>query len=421
MPGTAKTDRFDGVLITAALLGANAASYVFTIVAARLLAPSTFGELSALLALLVVGIVPAMSLQAAGALRIARAAPGNRSESAELVGLGLAVSAVSLLCALVVSPALVALLHLDGYWPALWLALALTPLTVLGLFHGLLQGARRFGALALLVGMEALGKVGGGLAGLLLGRDSTSALAGTVIGSAVVAVAGWLLCGRPRPSRPRRHAGGEVLHAAQAMLALVLLVNLDLVLARHHLPARDAGAYAIGSVVTKVAYWLPQAVGVIVLPKLVHSAARHAALLAALATCAALNALVVLGAALFGPTAMGMIGGRAYAGNSLPLWQFALVGAFLSLVQLLLFARIASADRRSTVAVWVVVAVEIALISLWLNDSPTQVVAAASVATGLLVVVGAVVEFRAQRSNGSKQDATTAATATSSAPWTTGP
>lgn len=415
----------DGLLITAALLGANVVSYVFTIVAARILTPSIFGELSALLALLVIGIVPAMSLQAASALRIARSEPGDRRETSALLGLGLVVSALSTACAFALAPVLVTLLHLDGYWPALWLAVSLAPLTALGLFHGLLQGARRFGGLALLVGMESLGKVGGGLAGLLIGGDSTSALAGTAIGSAAVALVGWLLCGRPVPTRPRRRAGWEVLHAAQAMLALVLLVNLDLVLARHHLPARQAGEYAVGAVITKVAYWLPQAVGVIVLPKLVHAGARRTALPAALGICAALDALVVLGAALFGPTAVRMIGGGAYAGEAVPLWQFALVGSFLALVQLLLFARIASADRRSTTAVWVAVAVEVLLISLWLNDSMAQVVTAASIATGLLVLIGGVIESRdAQRpegANGLKQAATSAATATSKAPWTSGP
>lgn len=422
MSGKAPESRsLDGLLITAALLGANVVSYVFTIVAARILAPSVFGEISALLALLVVGVVPAMGLQAAGALRIARAERGRRgTESSTLFGLTLAVSGLSGLVALALSPALVALLHLDGYGPALWLAVALVPLTTLGLFHGRLQGARRFGGLALLVGMESLGKVGGGLAGLVIGGTSTSSLAGTAIGSMAVAVVGWLLCGRPVPARPRRRAAWETLHAAQAMLALVLLVNIDLVLARHHLPPRQAGEYAVGAVITKVAYWLPQAVGVIVLPKLAHADARRTALPMALGICAALDALVVLGAALFGPTAVGMIGGAAYVDAAVPLWQFALVGSFLALVQLLLFARIASADRRSTTAVWVAVAVEVLLISLWLNDSMAQVLAAASIATGLLVLIGGVIESReAQRSagaNGLKQAATNAATATSNAP-----
>ncbi len=411
------TGRVDGLLVTAGLFAANVASYAFTAVAARALTPAVFGELSALLALLVVGIVPAVSLQTAVALRIARA--GSR-ETPALLGLGLSVAVGWTALGVLVAPALVPLLHLDGVAPALWLAASLAPLTVLGLFHGLLQGRRRFRALAALVCLEGTGKIGGGAAGLLLGGSSEAALAGTASGSAAVALVGWLVCGRPRPARPQRHSAAEALHAAQAVLALVLLVNLDLVLARHHLTGPQAGQHAVGSVVTKIAYWLPQAVGVLALPRLADPAARRGVLPLALAVCAALDAAVVLGAALFGPAAVVLIGGGAYAGTPVPVWCFALTGSFLALVQLLLFAALAGADRGATAAVWLAVGLEIVLVAGWLHDSPAAVVAAACVATGLLVLAGVALEHRArQRSspaNGPKQEDTTADTAISRAP-----
>lgn len=383
------TARLDALLITGALLGANAASYVLTIAAARALAPAVFGELSALLALVVIGVVPAMSLQTVAALRVTTLGPRP------LFGLGLTVSAGMTVLTLSMSPLLTRLLHLDGPWPSIWLALSLAPLTVLGTCHGLLQGNRRFGALALLVSLEGLGKVGGGLLGLLVDRSSTAVLAGTAIGSFLVVVTGWTLCGRPRPARPE--GGAEVLHASQAMLALVLLVNLDLVLARHQLTPHEAGEYAVGAVVTKIAYWLPQAVGVLVLPRMVDASERRRTLPKALAICAGLDALVVAGAALFAPLGVRLIGGAAYRGDAVPLWEFALVGSCLALVQLLLFARIASGDRRSTSAVWVAVAIEVGLITLWLNDSVGQVVTGALLATATLVGAGAVIERRGSR------------------------
>ncbi|WP_329792435.1 polysaccharide biosynthesis protein [Lentzea sp. DG1S-22] len=382
------TTRLDALLITGALLGANAASYVLTIAAARALAPAVFGELSALLALVVIGVVPAMSLQTVAALRVTSLGPRP------LFGLGLAVSAGMTVLTLALVPLLARLLHLDGPWPVVWLALSLAPLTVLGVLHGLLQGTHRFGALALLVSLEGLGKVGGGVTGLWLSPSSTSVLAGTAIGSFLVVLTGWRLCGGPRPARP---AGGpDVLHASQAMLALVLLVNLDLVLARHQL-AGQAGGYAVGAVVTKIAYWLPQAVGVLVLPRMAVADDRRRMLPKALAVCAGLDAFVVAGCALFGPLGVSLIGGSNYHGDSIPLWQFALVGSCLALVQLLLFSRIASGDRRSTVAVWIAVAAEVALITVWLNGSVGQVVTGALLATAGLVVAGTVIEARGSR------------------------
>ncbi|TWP54268.1 polysaccharide biosynthesis protein [Lentzea tibetensis] len=388
------TARLDALLITGALLGANAASYVLTIAAARALAPAVFGELSALLALVVIGVVPAMSLQTVAALRVTTLGPRP------LFGLGLSVSAGMTVLTLSLAPLLSRLLHLDGPWPIVWLALSLAPMTVLGVCHGLLQGNHRFGALALLVALEGLGKVGGGLAGLLIHPTSTSVLAGTAVGSLLVVLTGWTLCGRPRPTRPS--GGAEVLHASQAMLALVLLVNLDLVLARHQLLGHEAGEYAVGAVVTKIAYWLPQAVGVLVLPRMADPDERRRTLPVALAVCAGLDAIVVAGCALFAPLGVGLIGGDGYRGDAVPLWEFALVGSCLALVQLLLFARIASGDRRSTGAVWIAVAVEITLITMWLNGSTGQVVTGALLATAGLAGAGAVIEGRSMGRNAAR-------------------
>src|SRR4051812_49540534 len=55
-------------LVSIAFLGTNALAYVFTVLAARVLAPAAFGELAALLGVLLVGSVPGTGLQTAGAL-----------------------------------------------------------------------------------------------------------------------------------------------------------------------------------------------------------------------------------------------------------------------------------------------------------------------------------------------------------------
>ncbi|WP_290058199.1 polysaccharide biosynthesis protein [Amycolatopsis solani] len=386
-------NRVAAILVSLALAGNNAASYVLSLAAARILAPGAFGELSSLLAVLVIGVVPAMGLQTVVALRVARSSSPARGP---LFALGLMTSGIVATAALTLSPLLVLLLHLGSLTPALLVTAALGPLTLLGLFHGLLQGAHRFARLAGLIALEGCGKVGGSLLGLLLTGSTTGALAGTAFGSVVVVVVAWQLCGRPRPRWADRH-GGEVLHTAQAMLALVLLVNLDLVLARHTLPAGSAGEYALGAIVTKIAYWLPQAVGVLVLPRFALSAGRRRVLPVALAVCACLDAVVLLVSVAVGPSLLGLIGGSRYAGSVMPVWPFALAGSMLALVQILLYARLADGDRRVTVLMWTAVAAEAALILLWLHGSATQVVTAAACCAGGLAVAGAMLELRARR------------------------
>ncbi|SDI50545.1 Membrane protein involved in the export of O-antigen and teichoic acid [Actinokineospora alba] len=387
--------RFDAVLVAGALGVNNVASYLLTLVAARLLVPAAFGELGSLLAVLVIGAVPALGLQTVVALRVAGdTSPGPPGP---LTALGFGTSVSIMVVALLSTPLFVWLLHLDGPGAMLFLALALGPITLNGLWYGTLQGAQRFGTMSRLVVTEGAGRIGGTLVGLMITRTPTGALAGAAAGAVVVAFVGWLICGKPRPTRLDIAHVRDVLHAAQALLALVLLVNLDLVLARHTLPEDVAGAYAVGAVLTKIAYWLPYAIAIVVLPKLASDEGRRRVIPLALGLCAVLNVIVVGGSALFGELGVRLIGGAKYASSVVPLWEFALVGSLLSLVQILLFSRIASADRRSTVLTWVAVLVEIGLVLVWLNGSLTNVVTAAVIATGALAVAGAVVELRSRR------------------------
>lgn len=396
-PGLLRGVRVAALLVSVAVAGNQAASYLLNVAAARLLAPAAFGELGSLLAVLVVGAVPAMGLQTVSALRVARIRERNpltARDNGQLLMLGLATSATITVVTLAAAPLLMLLLHLDSVLPVVLVAGSLSSITLIGLSYGTLQGSGRFTAMAGLLVFEAFGRIGGTVVGLVVFRDATGALAGTAVGALVVALAGWVVCGRARPVRHERGHVGEVVHVVQAMLALVLLVNLDLVLARHNLPADDAGEYAVGAIVAKIAYWFPQAVAILVLPRLASAGQRRRVVPIALGICAALDALVVLGASAFGPTVVSLVGGADYAANPFPVWPFAVVGSMLSLVQILLFSRIASADRRSTALIWLAVVVEIALVTFWLNDGMLAVVTAAMIATGLLVCSGAVIELR---------------------------
>lgn len=383
----------DAVVVSAALIGANAAMYLLNILAARLLVPSAFGELGSLLAVLVVGVVPAMGVQMAVALKTARAVTAGEpwdGRTGATLGLGLTAAVVVAGCGLLASPGLVALLHLDSAAAPIWLACALFPLTLIGTFHGILQGARRFGALARLVALEGVAKAGGAFAGLLLTGTATCALAGTAIGAVVVAVIGWLICHRPRLVRPEPGSLSAVLHAIAGLAGIVVLVNLDLVLARHHLPAAAAGGYAVGAIVTKVAYWLPQAIGVLALPRLADQHRKARTVLLALSICATINVLFVVGTALLPGPVIALIGGAQYGG--IPVWLYAMTGSLFSLVQLLLYSRIASSDRATTIAVWAAVGLELVLITQWLNGSMQEVITAALLTAVTLFAAGAAIE-----------------------------
>jgi len=215
------------------------------------------------------------------------------------------------------APLVAHVLHVTDTGAVVWLAVALAPLTLNGLWQGLLQGAERFVRYGAFVTGDAVTRVGGALTGLAVTGTSSGAMTGIALGATVSTGVGWVMCGRPVPTRFRGKRLGEVAHAAQALLAVVVLINLDLVLARHVLPGAS-GEYAVGAVLTKIAYWLPHAIAVLLLPRLT-GAGRARAMAGGLAVCAALDGVVVLATVLFGPELFVLVGGQSYVDSALPL------------------------------------------------------------------------------------------------------
>ena len=385
-----------GVIVTLATFASHLLGYLLNLLAARWLGPAGYGAVAALLGLLIVGTVPAMGLQAVGALQVARAkSPAARAAvERRLLHSGLTVgAAVSALAAIAAVP-LATFLHLSSPIAVAYMAAALMPLTLVGVCQGVLQGEERFPALASLFVVAGIGKVGGGLAGIIVRPSPAGLLLGAATGSALAAAYGWWLAVRRRPSRAGEGVWHDLVHSTHALLAIFLLANLDVVLARHYLPAAAAGLYAVGAVIAKGAFWLPQAVSIVAFPRLADPDRRAAALPAAIGLVAGAGAVTVVGAALLGRLAVQLVGGAAYLELANRAWLFALLGSLLALAQLLLFSRLALADRRFGVALWLAVASELALVAFWLHDSPTHIVlAAVTVATGL-VTVGLVVEVR---------------------------
>jgi O-antigen/teichoic acid export membrane protein len=390
--------RRQAVVVSAALMAGNASSYLFTIVAARLLVPEVFGELGALMALLVVGVVPAMAAQTGIALHVAGAGSA-RAALRGSVGLGLVLGAAVSLLALAAAPALTNLLHLSSLRPALVLPLALLPFPLTGAVCGVLQGRQRFGALAFLLIIDTVGRAVGGLTGLVVGRTPAAGLAGIAIGVTVAGLVGWLMCGRPLPGRPSRDLTRRVSYAIYATVGLVVLLNLDMILARHVLTGQLSGAYAVGVIVSKIAYWLPQAVAVIVLPRLADPRGRRRTVRLALVAIVIVDAPVVLAGWLAADRLLPLIGGLRYSGESIPLGLFAFTGCLLAVAQILLMSRIAAGDLRSIALVWLAIGIEVVLVMSWLDGSVGQVAAAAAAAAGFAALAGVAVESRRGRTD----------------------
>jgi hypothetical protein len=438
----------DALVLAAGMAVANAGNYGFNLVMAFLLGPEAYGALAALLALVLVGSVPGLALQAVVARRTALAGDAAWPGAGWLVGragLGL------LLLALLAGPGLVLFLHLEGAAPVLWLALAVAPTPLLFAVQGLLQGRERFGALATVMVAGAAVKLAIGLALVAAGFGVGGAMAGVAAGAALAAVAGLRLAapaapgvvddltppapgsatlphrgtrdrragvqgarvgrarvGRARVGRARvgrawagrawGWAGGggsgaewwqEVGTATTGLMGLFLLANLDVLLARHYLDRAAAGRYALGAVVAKVAFWAPQFLVTLIFPRLAGGADPRRLLGGAALLIGGFGGL--LAAALAGADRLGLAvpvlgGGYAGLGPLLPL--FAALGTGLALVQLLLFEGIATRDRRMGRAVVAALVAEVALVAGPLHGGPGQVVGAALAVVAALAAAG---------------------------------
>jgi hypothetical protein len=423
----------DALVLAVAMAVANATNYGFSLAMAFLLGPAAYGALGALLALVLVGSVPGVALQAVVARRTALLRQEAGQDAAAtwqgtrwLVDrAGVALAAVTVLAA----PALVAFLHLDSAVPVLWLALALAPTPLLFAVQGLLQGRERFGALAVVMVAGAAAKLAAGLALVAAGFGVAGALAGVAAGGALAALAGLRLArpGAPRPvppqarpgaSQPAPQAGSalrpdqpakqarqgrrpgpegagvrdlwrEVGGATVGLLGLFLLANLDVLLARHYLDATASGLYALGAVVAKVAFWGPQFVTTLVFTRLVVAADPRRLLGRSALLVAGFGGL--LAAALAAAVRLGLdvpVLGQGYAGLGPLLPLFAALGTGQALVQLLLFEGIATRDRRMGRAVAGALAAEAALVAVAMHGSVAQVVTAALAVVAALVVAG---------------------------------
>lgn len=384
-PGT--TSAVAGMtMVTAGSMTANAASYVLALVAAGWLGPAGYGEFAALTAAQLVLAVPALALQSVVARDVVLG-----GDAATLRRLGIRCAAiVAVLAALLVVPVAAAL---DTGVAATAAALLTAPMLVLlAGEQGLLQGAGRFAALSVVLAAAGLGKVLPAVAVLAVGGGPGSALTASAVGTGAVAVGARVLVGPHRGAGRSVDGVAAVLRASQVQLALIALSSIDVLLARVVLDEEQAGQYSLGAVATKVAFWLPAAVGVVLYPRMANPEHSARAVRSALGVLVGIGAVTVVAAAVVAPLVPALVG-EDYRPVQGLLWAFAANGAFLAVLQGALLSAIAREHTRLAVAAWVGLAVEVALI-LTVVSTMQQLIGVAATTAAVTAGVVSVLTLR---------------------------
>ncbi|AHK28941.1 xylose transporter [Rhodococcus opacus PD630] len=378
-------------MVTAGSMIANIASYLLHLPASRWLGPAGYGEFASLLAAQLVLAVPALALQTVVAREVVR---GKGAHAVRLLGYRCAVivAVAAMLLAPLVSWAL------DTGMLATFSALITAPvLVLLATEQGLLQGAARFGPLSVVLAAAGVAKVVPAVVVLAVGAGPGLALAASAVGTGLVALCARLFADSGITGESRTRIGvAAVLKASQVQLALIALSSMDLVIARIVLSNDDAGLYALGAVATKAAFWLPQAVGVVLYPRMANPAHSAQAIRSALAVLVGLGAVLVAGVAVAAPL-VPLLVGDAYQPVQSLLWLFALHGACLAVLQGALLSAIAGERTHLAVIAWIGLAVEMTAMLTLASTIGQFIAVAVTVASSTALVAGVLAVRSARR------------------------
>lgn len=352
-------------VVAVCMTAGNICAYGFIVLAAQALEPGPYGEVGALMGLLLVVGVVAIGLQANAARVAASHVLSPRDEVRRCLRRGLRSAAVLGSVGLLISPLVARALGFSSILTAVFAAAAAAFLAITGSGLGLLQGESRwypFAAVQLLTGAGRL-TIGGAV--LLVWPTPVGAALGVAVAGLLPLTASLVvLLRRPaatteavrRPAPPARAVEAaehpaSVWHDSHVLLALLVLSNCDVMLARQVLPDHDTGLYAAGLIVTKAVLFLPQFVVAVAFPTMVRSRSASVVLRAG-ALVLGLGAAAVIGVLLLPSLATTVVGGSKYHEVSGQLWAFAVLGTLLSLINVLVFRLIAQGVHRAAWPLW---------------------------------------------------------------------
>ena len=383
------------IFVGVATLVGNGAAYALSMFAARVLDPSDFGAFGALMGVLIIVSTLSIALQTMTARRVA-VAGADRAE-----GEGQAVRLATYLAAAIAVSGAIAAWPLGEILAIPYLAVLFGMLSlsfvVLGTASlGIGQGREehmRFSAGFIANGM---GRAFVGIIFLVAFQSIEAAALGILIGCAVGAFVSYrIICPGAWSTSLSVGTYPEFGHVAHALVVLFTLTNIDVLLARVFLSEADSGEYSVGVLLAKIAFFLPNAIIIVLFPKMTSGDNRRAVF-----TATGLTALMGLGitlfSLLFGSLVVRVLGGAQYIdlGLGSSAWRFALEGSAFALVQVLLYARLAAQDRRAVVLVWAGLIALLVLVSVWFHDSVEQIVTTVVVVALVLTVIGLLLDRR---------------------------
>jgi O-antigen/teichoic acid export membrane protein len=350
--------RQSGVMFIATTV-AGVLSYIYQVYMGRALGPEQYGVFGALFAIFYMIMVTSQTLSTTSARFVSKFIGEGKEIGFFLLGslkrmafLGLIVSILFF----ALSGEIASLLKIHDSRPVMILALILFLTWIQPINGGALRGLQRFKALGFVSVSNAFFKLIFGILLVAFGLGVSGALFGVVIGLFLATLISFFFLApyfkRNNPHDPGFDYSSFYTYSAPVLLAMFCFsvpANLDVVLAKYFLSARDAGLYTSASVLGKIIFFFPAAIYVVMFPMIAEGHARGentiGILRKSLAYTAFLSGSVALGYLLF-PQLVVKLFGLSYA-SALPLVApYALAMFFFSLTVIVLNYHLAIKNLR---------------------------------------------------------------------------
>ena len=317
-------------VLVIANLASQVLSYLFQLFMSRNLSRAEFGLLNGLMAFSLLLTIPVSTIQLSIARQTAETVVRKSYDQvrgylrADLRQASPFILA-GFLVYLLLSSMLASFFH-TSLMP-IWLVGAISLVSLyLPFASGVLQGMQWFQPLAGTILARYVGKVGLGVLLVAIGMGVEGALAALALCTLVavlyafaVVATGQGRAGVETDALPDSELveDKDIWPTLATYASIVILMNLDVSLARHYLSPADSANYAIAALLGKIAYWLPNFLTLIIVPKVAsaHALGRPTRryLWAGLVSTVAVSATVVVIFWLFPQQAISVLFGSKYA------------------------------------------------------------------------------------------------------------
>ncbi|OGG01663.1 hypothetical protein A2Z33_05465 [Candidatus Gottesmanbacteria bacterium RBG_16_52_11] len=278
----ASTVARDSMIVFTGTMAGNVASYLYHLYLGRALGPAAYGELSSIISLLYIfGVVTLVWQTTLTKFFSEYKARGDDSAARHLAVRTLRFLGYSLGAGLIIiialAPLTVGFLHLGSARFIVWGYLAFAVSTLAMVFASVFQGYQLFVLFSAYVALSGIIRLtlsipaaAGGVEWVLVSWVASSA----ILFALPVFFLRWLFSAAPY--RGILKIRGVIIYSLPAFAALLGLTSLfstDVIMARHFLPADQAGLYAAIAVLGKIIFYATSSIGAVVFPKVAERVA----------------------------------------------------------------------------------------------------------------------------------------------------